>query len=68
MCMGTLFPAPNVRHFILEYLNDTLGTDCEVLRAQLLRVLRYGRHEVVRTEISGAYFSAIAVKELNGHV
>ena len=53
---------------VMEDLNNTLCTHCEVFWVKLLGVLRWCGHEVVRAELGWAYLLSVAVEELDGHV
>lgn len=53
---------------VLPDLNDTLGTDSEILRVELLGVLRWRHDKIVRAEIRRSNHLAVAVQELDRHV
>ena len=53
---------------VMEDLDNTLCTHCEVFWVKLLGVLRWCGHEVVRAELGWAYLLSVAVEELDGHV
>jgi len=63
-----LFSTLDIGIFVLENLDHTLSTDCEILLIEFFWIVRVCRHQIVWPEISWAYLSSVAVEELDRHV